>query len=374
MAILRILFRRGTAAEWTAANPVLDPGEPGIETDTNSLKIGNGVDDWLTLPYGGFQGPAGPQGPAGADGAVGPAGPQGDPGNDGATGPQGIQGPAGADGADGATGPIGPIGDTGPAGPAGSTGPAGPEGPAGATGPQGPTGPAGAPGADGLDGATGPEGPQGPAGNTGPQGPQGLTGDTGPQGPAGNDGATGPAGATGATGPQGPVGPQGPEGPEGPPGSGGGTTVTRFYVRDDGSTGQLTTGTATDVAGIWAAPIFAEPADFSWNGATGELTVLNGGVLEVTVSLSSWNNANNRHELHVQIQHQNGGSYSTVMEASGYSRNNTQDEVSTPIPNIPIAVTANDKIKVRCFDVGVDATIGAANVAGQSYISARLYK
>lgn len=46
-----ILLRRGTAAEWVAANPILGVGEPGYETDTKKLKIGNGTDNWNTLPY-----------------------------------------------------------------------------------------------------------------------------------------------------------------------------------------------------------------------------------------------------------------------------------------------------------------------------------
>lgn len=54
----RIKLRRDTLANWDAANPVLDLGEPGYVTDTEQLKIGNGVDDWNTLPYffGGFDG------------------------------------------------------------------------------------------------------------------------------------------------------------------------------------------------------------------------------------------------------------------------------------------------------------------------------
>ena len=39
----RIRFRRGTAAEWSAANPVvLASGEPGFVVDSNTLKIGDG--------------------------------------------------------------------------------------------------------------------------------------------------------------------------------------------------------------------------------------------------------------------------------------------------------------------------------------------
>jgi hypothetical protein len=51
----RIVFRRDTAANWTAVNPVLVAGEAGIEIDTNQLKIGDGVTPWIELAYlGGF--------------------------------------------------------------------------------------------------------------------------------------------------------------------------------------------------------------------------------------------------------------------------------------------------------------------------------
>lgn len=43
--------RRGEAAEWTAANPVLDEAEFGYETDTKKMKMGDGVSDWGTLTY-----------------------------------------------------------------------------------------------------------------------------------------------------------------------------------------------------------------------------------------------------------------------------------------------------------------------------------
>jgi hypothetical protein len=46
-----IQVRRGTAASWTAANPVLDSGEPGLETDTGKLKFGDGVTAWSGLSY-----------------------------------------------------------------------------------------------------------------------------------------------------------------------------------------------------------------------------------------------------------------------------------------------------------------------------------
>ena len=47
----RIKFRRDTAANWTAENPVLALGEPGFEQDTNKLKIGDGETAWSLLDY-----------------------------------------------------------------------------------------------------------------------------------------------------------------------------------------------------------------------------------------------------------------------------------------------------------------------------------
>lgn len=48
-AISTIKMRRGTAAQWALANPVLAAGEPGFETDTKVLKFGDGVTAWLSL-------------------------------------------------------------------------------------------------------------------------------------------------------------------------------------------------------------------------------------------------------------------------------------------------------------------------------------
>lgn len=53
-----IKIRGGTAAEWTAANPVLGAREPGLETDTGRLKFGNGVTAWNSLAYSTSTGPS----------------------------------------------------------------------------------------------------------------------------------------------------------------------------------------------------------------------------------------------------------------------------------------------------------------------------
>ena len=47
----RMQQRRGTAAQWTAADPILAAGEIGYETDTNQFKIGDGVNAWSDLSY-----------------------------------------------------------------------------------------------------------------------------------------------------------------------------------------------------------------------------------------------------------------------------------------------------------------------------------
>jgi hypothetical protein len=48
---VNILIRRGTAAEWTASNPILLEAEVGLETDTKKLKVGDGLTVWASLPY-----------------------------------------------------------------------------------------------------------------------------------------------------------------------------------------------------------------------------------------------------------------------------------------------------------------------------------
>jgi hypothetical protein len=46
----RLLFRKGTAAQWATANPVLLNGEPAWETDTGYFRIGDGVTVYASLP------------------------------------------------------------------------------------------------------------------------------------------------------------------------------------------------------------------------------------------------------------------------------------------------------------------------------------
>jgi hypothetical protein len=53
---VQIQLRNGTAAQWTAANPVLAAGEVGIESDTRKQKFGDGTTAWNSLSYAGGTG------------------------------------------------------------------------------------------------------------------------------------------------------------------------------------------------------------------------------------------------------------------------------------------------------------------------------
>ena len=44
-------IRHDTANDWTSRNPVLAAGEYGLETNTYLIKVGDGVRDWVHLPY-----------------------------------------------------------------------------------------------------------------------------------------------------------------------------------------------------------------------------------------------------------------------------------------------------------------------------------
>ena len=48
---VQIQIRRDTASNWSTANPILAQGELGIEIDTNRVKIGDGVNNWNSIPY-----------------------------------------------------------------------------------------------------------------------------------------------------------------------------------------------------------------------------------------------------------------------------------------------------------------------------------
>ena len=47
----KIQIRRDTAANWASNNPILSAGEFGLESDTQKIKVGNGLANWATRPY-----------------------------------------------------------------------------------------------------------------------------------------------------------------------------------------------------------------------------------------------------------------------------------------------------------------------------------
>lgn len=47
----KIQIRRGTATQWTSANPTLAAGEWGLESDTDKVKLGDGSTAWTSLAY-----------------------------------------------------------------------------------------------------------------------------------------------------------------------------------------------------------------------------------------------------------------------------------------------------------------------------------
>lgn len=105
-------FRRDTSLNWNVRNPVLAEGEPGLETDTGKLKIGNGSSTWSQLAY--FAGTSSSTG-SGYTGSIGYAGSTGSlgyTGSRGNVGYAGSQGPAGA-GYTGSAGTNGTVGYTG---------------------------------------------------------------------------------------------------------------------------------------------------------------------------------------------------------------------------------------------------------------------
>jgi hypothetical protein len=48
---VQIQLRNDPASVWSSVNPILAKGEVGIETDTDRIKVGNGIDPWNSRPY-----------------------------------------------------------------------------------------------------------------------------------------------------------------------------------------------------------------------------------------------------------------------------------------------------------------------------------
>ena len=151
---------------------------------------------------------------------------------------------------------------------------------------------------------------------------------------------------------------------------GSGATITFFQVEDDGSTGQATTGTRTDLDGMWGTPSHTD-SDFSWNGSTGILTVNTTGKVCFNVAVAGKNTGANRCELHADI-YKNGSAI--LIETANYAtRDSSQDEGNVVIAGFLDDAVATDTYRLRVSDNGVSMTIGHADVAGMTYFGAKLY-
>lgn len=152
----RILLRRDNSATWLYNDPVLMTGEPGYETDTGKLKIGDGQSPWSALDY--YIGLTGATGNVGATGATGAAGTSGTSGVSGTSGTSGVDGnfygSSGTSGINGATGAAGTSGVNGSSGTSGINGATGAAGTSGTSGINGATGAAGTSGTSGTSGET----------------------------------------------------------------------------------------------------------------------------------------------------------------------------------------------------------------------------
>ena len=47
----RILVRRDTSTNWEATNPALHQGEIGMDLTNKRMKVGDGFNNWVDLPY-----------------------------------------------------------------------------------------------------------------------------------------------------------------------------------------------------------------------------------------------------------------------------------------------------------------------------------
>jgi hypothetical protein len=45
------IYNYKSSSQFTSLNPILSNDVIGVETDTNKYKIGNGLLNWLNLPY-----------------------------------------------------------------------------------------------------------------------------------------------------------------------------------------------------------------------------------------------------------------------------------------------------------------------------------
>jgi len=148
-----------------------------------------------------------------------------------------------------------------------------------------------------------------------------------------------------------------------------GTNTSFFQVQDDGVTGQVVSSGYQNAAIFWDTPTITN-SDFTFDNSLGHLTVNKAGIIEIDAKLASYNSANNRHELYIELQ-KNG--VSLTSDAQYASRNNTQRVGGAYIMGFKADAVIGDIFKLRTKRVGVEATIGVTTAAKMSYFSAKLY-
>ena len=150
-------------------------------------------------------------------------------------------------------------------------------------------------------------------------------------------------------------------------------TITFFQAQDDGTTGQTTTATASDLKGMWDTPTLTS-ANLSWNGTTGVLEVDTDGVVQFDIQVCGVQTASNRQQLHVELHQDTGGGYSKIVSSSNYtSRNTTQDTGASWITGYKVSASDGDLFKIMVKDVGVNSSIGTGTAAGETFISVTHY-
>lgn len=154
---------------------------------------------------------------------------------------------------------------------------------------------------------------------------------------------------------------------------GGGTTITMFQVQDNATgTGQTTTGTMADIAGIWGTPSFLE-SGFAWDGTAGILTINDPGTVEFDINvMAHQSTGSNRTQIEIEL-YKNGTT--VLVRAFNYShRNGTQDAGGVTITGFKDNAADGDTYRVRVRDIGIAVNVGSATVVGgATYISAKLY-
>jgi hypothetical protein len=326
----RVIVRSDSSSNWYAKNPILALGEIALESDTEKIKVGDGIRSWQSLPY--LQA-AGPTGDRGEDGVTGPAGdaysaevisleitipyPRDEVLVQVASGLAYTPGQRIIVSVDALNYFIADVvtinyfanithmyvdthrrvvhgledspyvsesfdqwyvnlyssqsvGITGPTGITGAVGAIGAD--STVAGPIGPTGALGLPGPVGIQGVQGITGLIGAVGLTGPAGAVGATGaDSTVAGPVGSTGAAGVTGAVGSTGADstvaGPVGPTGAVGVTGAVGSAGADSTVAGPVGPTGAVGVTGAVGATGV-GVTGPTGPTGPAGASWTVTT----------------------------------------------------------------------------------------------------------